>query len=89
MKTKFLNYLKLTKPKILLLVILTGITALVVEKSLLSQPWKFLLVVLALALTGGCANALNQYFERDIDSQFERTRHKRPLPLKTVSLNKP
>ena len=84
-KTKVFDFIKLTKPKILLLAILTGITALVVEKSLLSEPLKFMLVVLALALTGGCANALNQYFERDIDSQFERTKNKRPLPLKTVS----
>jgi len=85
MQLNITNYIKLTKPKILLLVILTGITALVVEKSLLSDPLKFLLVVFALALTGGCANALNQYFEREIDSQFERTRNKRPLPLKKIS----
>src|SRR3970282_2125512 len=85
MQLNITNYIKLTKPKILLLVILTGITALVVEKSLLSDPLKFLLVVFALALTGVCANALNQYFEREIDSQFERTRNKRPLPLKKIS----
>lgn len=85
MRLKVTEYIKLTKPKILFLVILTGITALVVEKSLLSEPLKFLLVVLALALTGGCANALNQYFEREIDSQFERTKNKRPLPLGKIS----
>lgn len=81
MRLNIIDYIKLTKPTILVLVIVTGITALVLEKSLLSEPLKFLLVVLALVLTGGCANALNQYFERDIDSQLERTRSRRPLPL--------
>ncbi len=81
MRLNIIDYIKLTKPSILVLVILTGITALVVEKSLLSEPLKFLLVILALALTGGCANALNEYLERDIDSQLERTRLRRPLPL--------
>jgi heme o synthase len=32
-------------------------------------------------LTGGSANALNMYFEREVDSQMARTRSRRPLPL--------
>jgi protoheme IX farnesyltransferase len=51
------------------------------EGSFLSQPGNFLLVLIALYLTGGSANALNQYFERDIDSLMERTKNRRPLPL--------
>ena len=74
-------YFQLTKPSIMLLVIVSGGTALIMEGSLVTQPLKFLLVLLALYLTGGSANALNQYFERDIDSLMERTKTRRPLPL--------
>ena len=65
----------------MLLVIVTGATALFMEGSLIGQPIKFFLVLIALYLTGGSANALNQYFERDIDSLMERTKNRRPLPL--------
>jgi protoheme IX farnesyltransferase len=65
----------------MLLVIITGATALFMEGSLIGQPIKFFLVLTALYLTGGSANALNQYFERDIDSLMERTKNRRPLPL--------
>jgi protoheme IX farnesyltransferase len=75
------SYLNLTKPSILLLVGLTGATGLVLEKSLLDEPVKFILVLVGLLLAGGSANAFNQYFERDRDALMERTRSKRPLPL--------
>jgi protoheme IX farnesyltransferase len=81
LQKKVSYYFQLTKPTIMLLVIITGATALVMEGSLLSQPGNFLFVLIALYLTGGSANALNQYFERDIDSLMERTKNRRPLPL--------
>ncbi|MCB2153682.1 heme o synthase [bacterium] len=74
------DYLKLTKPTIVLLVLITGATGLVMEGSLVSQPIPFLIVMVALFATAGCANALNQYFEREIDAQMPRTAKKRPLP---------
>ncbi len=64
----------------MLLVVFSGITALFMEKSLLTHPFKFALVIFALYLTGGAANALNNYFERDIDARMARTMKKRPLP---------
>lgn len=73
-------YLTLTKPRISLLFALTGLAALVVEGSLLHDPLRLWSVVLAIFLTGGAANALNQYFERDIDARMARTARKRPLP---------
>lgn len=75
------SYVRLTKPTIMLLVLFTGATALVVEGSLVREPVKFLWVMVGLYLTGGCANALNQYFEREIDARMERTRRRRPLPM--------
>jgi protoheme IX farnesyltransferase len=82
---KFLNFLQLTKPEIMLLVILTGMSALVLEGTLWHQPIRFALVLLGLELAGGSANALNQYLERNIDARMSRTRRKRPLPLGKVT----
>ncbi len=81
MLTRLGYYIQLTKPTIMLLVLFTGGTALVMEGSLLHDPLKFLLVLVGLYLTGGSANALNQYFEREIDAKMERTARRRPLPL--------
>jgi heme o synthase len=79
------QYLLLTKPTIMLLVLFTGATALIMEGSFLSQPVNFLLVMVGLYLTGGSANALNQYFEREIDAKMERTARRRPLPMHNLS----
>ena len=86
MKQKLTAYFKLTKPTIMTLVLFTGTTALLLEKSALSNPAQFALILLGLYLTGGGANALNQCFERDIDSQMERTKTRRPLPLGILSV---
>lgn len=74
------DYIALTKPSIMLLVLFTGASAMVMEGSLLHRPGLFLLVLLGLYLTGGAANALNMYLERDIDSRMSRTAKRRPLP---------
>ena len=67
------------------MVIVTGAAALCFEGSLLANVPRFGLVLLGLYLTGGSANALNQYFERDIDSQMARTRNRRPLPRHSLT----
>jgi protoheme IX farnesyltransferase len=82
------NYIQLTKPTIMVLVVLTGITALIVEGSLVAKPLDFFLVLFALYLTGGSANALNQYFERDIDKNMTRTSKRRPLPQQKIDPQK-
>ncbi len=79
------QYFKLSKPEIMLLVVVTGATALILEGSLLHEPLRFLLALLALYLTGGSANALNQYLERDRDALMKRTAKRRPLPQKKIS----
>lgn len=75
------NYLLLAKPRIMLLVLLTGAASLVMEGSLLHSPVRFCLVLLGLLLSGGSANAFNMFFEREIDSVMSRTKLRRPLPL--------
>lgn len=75
-----LKYFQLTKPTIMLLIIITGATALVIEGSTLNKPFNFILIMAGLGLTGGSANAFNMYFERSIDARMSRTRESRPLP---------
>ena len=84
MNKSIYNYIELTKPSIMLLVIIAGLTALVIEGSLLNKPLLIAAFSLGLFLTGGSANALNQYFEREIDSKMTRTSGRRPLPLNKI-----
>ncbi len=85
MLRKTFLYIQLTKPSIMLLVIFTGSTSLVLEGSFLLEPINFVLVLVGLFLTGGSANALNQYLERDIDAKMTRTSKRRPLPQHEIS----
>jgi protoheme IX farnesyltransferase len=84
-RIKLYDLLQLTKPRVMVLVVFTGATALFVQGSLTDDPIRFALVLLGLYLTGGSANAFNQYFEREIDGRMSRTRHRRPLPSGRIS----
>ncbi|PIR22137.1 MAG: protoheme IX farnesyltransferase [Deltaproteobacteria bacterium CG11_big_fil_rev_8_21_14_0_20_45_16] len=77
----FANYLQLTKPSIIALVVITALGALAAEGSLFSSPGQMALIALAIAMAAGSANAFNQFIDRDIDSVMERTKRKRPLPM--------
>jgi protoheme IX farnesyltransferase len=79
------DYIELTKPRIVALVMVTALAGVVAEGSLLHDPLRLLVVLVAIMMTAGSANAFNQYFERDLDAQMERTRARRPLPLHRVS----
>jgi len=85
LKKTLLAFLKLTKPTIGLLVIITGSTALFMEGSMTGKPLSFILCLIALFLTAGSASAFNQYLEREIDKQMSRTAKKRPLTNGTLS----
>jgi protoheme IX farnesyltransferase len=78
------TYLELTKPRILLLVIFTGLPVM----AMASEGWpgiSFTVVTLCgIALAAGAANTLNCYLERDLDALMERTRN-RPLPAQQIS----
>jgi protoheme IX farnesyltransferase len=85
MSSSVRDYILLTKPRIVLLVLITALAGLVAEGSRLGHPGRFALVLFAITLTAGSANAFNQYFERDLDAAMARTRLKRPLPMGRVS----
>jgi heme o synthase len=83
-KARISAYFSLTKPTIVLLFVVTGFAAIVVEGSLLDQPIRLALIMVAMAATAGSANALNMYFDRDIDALMDRTKRRRPIPLHKV-----
>jgi len=73
------DYLALTKPRLLPLVLFSGLPALVLAQGRWPSFELAALTLLGTALAAGAANALNSYLERDRDAQMERTRT-RPLP---------
>lgn len=78
-------YLLLAKPRILFLVSLTALVAMVLEGSLMSQPLRFAGVIFGIVLAGAAANALNQFWDRDIDGIMARTKCRRPIPAGMLS----
>ncbi len=73
------NYLALTKPRLLPLVLFSGLPALVMAAGGWPSADAAAVILLGIALAAGAANALNSYLERDRDARMERTRT-RPLP---------
>ena len=78
------TYADLTKPRLLPLVLFTGLPVL----GMAAGGWPSLgfaaLTLLGIALAAASANTLNAYLERDKDALMERTRS-RPLPAGRVS----
>lgn len=72
-------YLDITRPKVMALVVFTGLPAL-----LLGQPeWpsidRAFWILVGTAFAGGASSAFNAYIERETDARMARTR-RRPLP---------
>jgi len=53
MSSRVSSYIQLTKPRIVLLVLVTALAALVMEGSLLARPGQLLLVLFAITLVAG------------------------------------
>jgi len=88
MKQLLKDYINLSKPRIVLLFVITGLTSIIMEGSLLGQPTKLWSIILGITLIGASANVINQFYDRDIDAIMERTAKKRPLALGKMSANK-
>ncbi|MEM7412579.1 MAG: heme o synthase [Myxococcota bacterium] len=78
------GYLELTKPRILVLVIFTGLPAMMMAAPGWPPAGFVVATLLGIALAAGAANTLNCYLERDRDALMERTRT-RPLPSQDIS----
>ena len=77
-------YIALTKPRIILLLLITTVPAMVLAEDGWPSPWLILATLLGGSLAAAGANAINCYIDRDIDQVMRRTR-RRPLPLHQVS----
>ena len=77
-------YYRLTKPRIVLLLLITTVPAMLLAAEGLPSPWLILATLAGGALAAGSANAINMYLDRDIDAIMRRTRQ-RPLPAHAIA----
>jgi protoheme IX farnesyltransferase len=73
------DYLRVTKPGIMVLLLITTLGAMLVAGAGWPSPLLILATLFGGALASGGASALNCYIDRDIDVVMARTR-KRPIP---------
>ncbi len=78
-KETLVNYLILTKPLIVALLVSTTIAAMFIAQGGMPPLSLLLLTFLGGTLTAAGASALNSYFDRDIDPHMGRT-SRRPIP---------
>ena len=72
------DFLALTKPRVMTLVVFTGLCGMLVAPVQIAPVLAFT-AILCIALGAGAAGALNQWYEADLDAKMKRT-ERRPLP---------
>src|SRR5215813_3606805 len=77
------DYVDLLKPRVMSLVVFTGLVGVAIAPGHL-HPFTAALAVLAIALGSGAAGAINMWYERDLDALMARTAN-RPLPAGRVA----
>src|SRR4051794_22779764 len=77
------DFVALTKPRVMSLVVFTGLCGLLVAPVQLPLVLSFT-AILCIALGAGACGALNQWYEVDVDAKMRRTA-KRPLPAGRMS----
>jgi len=80
-------YVRLTKPRIIELLLVTTVPAMILAERGWPSPALILATVVGGSLAAGGANAMNCYFDRDIDSIMTRTKG-RPLPAGIIEPEK-
>jgi heme o synthase len=76
------DYVALLKPRVMSLVVFTGLVGLHLAPGALN-PFLAFVAVLCIALAAGAAGAINMWYDRDIDAVMARTRA-RPIPAGRV-----
>lgn len=82
-----LAYVRLTKPRIVALLVITTIPAMILAAAGMPALWLMLATVGGGSIVAGGANAMNMYFDRDIDQMMLRTRG-RPVPAGQIEPEK-
>jgi protoheme IX farnesyltransferase len=77
------DFLALTKPRVVLMVLVTTLVGFHVGSVGVSDPVALLHTLVGTGLAAAGSLALNQYLERDVDGRMDRTR-RRPLPDKRL-----
>ncbi len=77
------DYVALTKPRIMTLLLLTGLCGMVVRVQGWPPTWLVAVTMVGLALACGGASALNHVLDRDLDRAMRRTAS-RPVAAKRV-----
>src|SRR5271154_2502749 len=72
------DYIELLKPRVMSLVVFSGLVGLVVAPGHI-HPLLGFVTILCIALSAGGCGAVNMWYDRDIDAVMLRTRS-RPLP---------
>ncbi|MDN5795995.1 MAG: heme o synthase [Intrasporangium sp.] len=78
------QYLALTKPRIIELLLITTIPVMFLAEGGVPDLWLVVATLVGGSLSAGSANTLNCYIDRDIDAVMHRT-SKRPLVTGTIS----
>lgn len=78
------SYIALTKPRIVELLLITTVPAMVVAADGWPSTWLVLATLVGGTLSAAGANALNSYYDRDIDEIMRRT-SRRPLPRHAIA----
>ena len=77
------DYVDLLKPRVMSLVVFTGLVGVIIAPVHI-HPFEAFLAVLAITLGSGAAGAINMWYERDLDALMTRTAN-RPLPAGRVA----
>jgi protoheme IX farnesyltransferase len=77
------DWFTLLKPRVLTLVVFTGLIGLLVAPGHLNPVLAFI-AILAITVAAGAAGAINMWFDRDIDAVMYRTRN-RPIPAGRIA----
>ena len=77
--TTFEDYFSLLKPRVMSLVIFTGLVGLALAPGHL-HPVLTLTTLLCISVGSGASGAINMWYERHLDAKMDRT-SKRPLPM--------